>query len=301
MVVNTCEESPSTDFSSLEMRLDLIPVIPISTNDEVDVVDAQMEPNTLVEDRLFQFHFFHACLSEDFLKSMPFCFNPTIASLKSHHVATTLILEQCAFEHSQRGFSKSLAEYRIRFAASLSYGLFNICDVTERKDWRIATKMRGWNVPDCPEDVRRFMFVHIIATMGCGPVVTDEDMDCPKNWKEILHGRQRYPSEPVGHRPLGRTVCLHSIAVCARLQGLGLGTATLKSFVQRMSSRRVADRVALLCRKHEIRFFEKCGFKNIGRSNTKSLSGRYYNMVFDLPEGKELIDWKAIVTAAKKM
>lgn len=142
-------------------------------------------------------------------------------------------------------------------------------------------KMRGWNMPDCPEDVRRFMFVHVVATMGCDPVVTDKDMDCPKNWKEVLHGRQRYPSEPVGHRSYGRTVCIHSIVVNPWLRGLGLGTAGLKSYVQRIHSRGLADRVALLCHKHEIRFFAKCGFKNIGRSDTTSLPGQYYNMVCD--------------------
>ena len=139
--------------------------------------------------------------------------------------------------------------------------------------------MRGWNIDGCPEDVRRLMFVHIIATLGCSPVVTDEDMDYPKNWAAILHGRDRYPSEPVGHRPHGRTICLHSVAVCPRLQGLGLGTATLKSYVQRMNSLGAADRVALVCRKPETRFFERCGFRNSGRSSIKTLVGEYYNMV----------------------
>ncbi|KAL6883896.1 hypothetical protein HDV57DRAFT_433308 [Trichoderma longibrachiatum] len=193
------------------------------------------------------------------------------------------------------------AEYRIRFSGNLSYGLFNICDMTERKNWWVATKMRGWNIDGCPEDVRRLMFVHIIATLGCSPFVTDEDMDYPKNWAAILNGRERYPSEPVGHRPHGRTICLHSVAVCPRLQGLGLGTATLKSYVQRMNSLGAADRVALICRKPETRFFERCGFKNIGRSTTKTLVGEYYNMVFDLPGPKDFIDWNSIADAAKKM
>ncbi|EHK43087.1 hypothetical protein TRIATDRAFT_136870 [Trichoderma atroviride IMI 206040] len=232
---------------------------------------------------------------------MPFCFNPKLAFLQPQHVATTIFLEQCAFEHSQRGFSKQLTEYRIRFSGTLSYGLFNICDVTERKDWLLKMKMRGWNMPDCREDVRRFMFVHMVATMGCDPVVTDKDMDCPKNWKEVLHGRQRYPSEPVGHRSYGKTVCLHSIVVNPWLRGLGLGTAALKSFVQRIHSRGLADRVALLCHKHEIRFFAKCGFKNIGRSDTTSLPGQYYNMIFDLPERDTHIAWKGILEDAEKL
>ncbi|KAK6448370.1 hypothetical protein FP744_10004620 [Trichoderma asperellum] len=300
MVINTHKEPAITDFSSLDMCLDFIAVMPISANDEVDLIDDQVEPDTSVDDRLYQFQFFKPCLSREFLKAMPFCFNPKLAFLKPQHVVTTIHLEQCAFEHSQRGFSKQLTEYRIRFSGTLSYGLFNICDVTERKDWLLMMKMRGWNMPDCPEDVRRFMFVHMVATMGCNPVVTDKDMDCPKNWREVLHGRQRYPSEPVGHRSHGRTVCLHSIVVSPWLQGLGLGTAALKSYVQRIHSRGLADRVALLCRKHEIRFFAKCGFKNIGRSDTTSLPGQYYNMVFDLPDSETHINWKAIRENAEK-
>ncbi|OTA08081.1 hypothetical protein A9Z42_0090300 [Trichoderma parareesei] len=260
-----------------------------------------MEVDTIGFDRISQFHFYEVCRSDDFLRSFPFCFNPKLSFLRPQHVGTAVLLEQIAFEHSQRGFSSPLAEYRIRFSGNLSYGLFNICDMTERKYWWVATKMRGWNIDGCPEDVRRLMFVHIIATLGCSPVVTDEDMDYPKNWAAILHGRERYPSEPVGHRPHGRTICLHSVAVCPRLQGLGLGTATLKSYVQRMNSLGAADRVALVCRKPEIRFFERCGFRNSGRSSTKTLVGEYYNMVFDLPGPKDFIDWNSIADAAKKM
>lgn len=206
--------------------------------------------------------------------------------------------------------------------------------MTERKDWWMVTKVRGWNIDGCPEDVRRLMFVHIIATLGCSPVVTDEDMDYPKNWLKMLHGDESSPSELVGHRPDGRTVCIHSIAVCPRLQGLGLGTATLKSYVQRLNSLGLADRVALICRKSETRFFQKCGFRNIGRSDTKTLPGEFYNMVrcsstsmqsilalyslqelignlcvprtnsklqvFDLPGRKDFIDWNQIEKDAQQ-
>ncbi|KAH6607446.1 hypothetical protein Trco_003759 [Trichoderma cornu-damae] len=260
-----------------------------------------MEPDTTVVDRISQHRFYEACLSKEFLQTIPFCFNPKLAFLKPQHVVTAVILEQFAFQDSPRAFSNPLVEYRVRFSVNLSYGLFNICDMTDRKDWWVATKMRGWNINGHSEDVRRLMFAHIIATLGCSPVVTDEDMDCPKNWMEILHGRQRYPSEPVGHRSHGRTICVHSLAVCPRLQGLGLGTATLKSYVQRMNSIGVADRVALICRKPEIKFFERCGFKNIGLSETKTLAGEYYNMVFDLPGPNEFINWDDIAAAAKNI
>lgn len=108
MVVSTHRDPALTDISSLDMCLDFIEVMPISANDEVDLIDHLVEPDTVVDDRLFQFQFFKPCLSKEFLKSMPFCFNPKLAFLKPQHVVTTIYLEQCAFEHSQRGFSKQL-------------------------------------------------------------------------------------------------------------------------------------------------------------------------------------------------
>ncbi|KAL6807657.1 hypothetical protein GGI42DRAFT_252315 [Trichoderma sp. SZMC 28013] len=299
-VTNSSEAILSTYIASSENHLSPVPFLPVIANDTVDIEDDLMEVGTIGFDRIAQFYFYDVCLSEEFLRAFPFCFNPKLAFLKPQHVVTAIVLEQFAFEHSVRGFCNPLVEYRIRFSCNLSYGLFNICDMTERKDWWMVTKVRGWNIDGCPEDVRRLMFVHIIATLGCSPVVTDEDMDYPKNWSKILHGDESSPSEPVGHRPDGRTVCIHSIAVCPRLQGLGLGTATLKSYVQRMNSSGLADRVALICRKSETRFFEKCGFKNIGRSDTKTLTGEFYNMVFDLPGCDDFIDWNQIEKDAQQ-
>ncbi|RFU76624.1 polyamine acetyltransferase [Trichoderma arundinaceum] len=268
-------------------------------NGEIDVDDELIEPETTAEDRVAHYRFFEVCLSDELLEAIPFCFNPALAFLKAHHVVTAVILEQFAFEHSQRGFSIQMVEYRIRSSGNLSYGLFNICDMTEKKDWWVATMMRSWNIENKDEDIRRLLFVQIIATLGCSPVVTDKDMDAPSNWMEILHGRESHPSEPVGHRPHGRTLCIHSLAVCPRLQGLGLGTATLKSYLQRMNTINAADRVALLCRQSEIRFFQRCGFKNIGRSYTETLRGEYFDMVFDLPGPGKLIDWNGVAAVAK--
>ncbi|KAL7938099.1 hypothetical protein V8C35DRAFT_276496 [Trichoderma chlorosporum] len=297
---NPSESIPPTYITHSGGDLRYNPFLPIIDDDEVDIDDELMELDTIGFDRISQFYFYDVCRSEKFLRAIPFCFNPKLTVLKPQHVATAMIMEQFAFEHSERGFCRPLVEYRIRFSGNFSYGLFNICDMTERKDWWMALKVRGWNIKGCPEDVRRLMFAHIVATLGRSPVVTDEDMGYPKNWLDMLHSRERSPSELVGHRPEGRTVCIHSIAVCSQLKRLGLGTATLKSYVQRMNSSGVADRVALICRKSEIRFFQKCGFRNVGRSDTKTLAGEFYNMVFDLPGSKDFIDWAKIERAAKE-
>lgn len=70
-----------------------------------------MEVETIEFDRIFQFRFYEVCRSKEFLKTIPFCFNPKIAFLKPQHVVTAVILEQFAFEHSPRGFSNPLVSF----------------------------------------------------------------------------------------------------------------------------------------------------------------------------------------------
>lgn len=145
-VVSTHKEPASTDFSSLEMCLDFIAVIPICANDEIDLIDDQVEPDTTVDDRLYQFEFFKPCLSKEFLKAMPFCFNPKLAFLKSQHVVTTIFLEKCAFEHSQRGFSKQLVSF---FKQLLSP--FYLRAAATSSQQRILTDDRPSIASDSPE------------------------------------------------------------------------------------------------------------------------------------------------------
>ena len=86
------------------------------------------------------------------------------------------------------------------------------------------------------------LLAHIISTRSSGQVVTDNDMDFPKDWKDT-HGRQ----ESIGHQESGRTISLHSLAVLPKLQGCGLGKLIVKSFLQQMNDSGTTDRVALIC------------------------------------------------------
>lgn len=80
-----------------------------------------------------------------------------------------------------------------------------------------------------------------MSTMGKNPVVTDNDMEYPRNWRD--------PSAPkdVGNQLDGRTVCVHSLAVSRKLQGTGLGKLAMASYIQIINESGVADRIALLC------------------------------------------------------
>lgn len=108
MVATACQGSLATNNSSLGTCRCVVSFLPISTNDEFDIDEDLMEVETIGFDRISQFHFYEVCRSDDFLRSFPFCFNPKLSFLKPQHVGTAVLLEQFAFEHSQRGFSSPL-------------------------------------------------------------------------------------------------------------------------------------------------------------------------------------------------
>lgn len=91
---------------------------------------------------------------------------------------------------------------------------------------------------------KHVMFAHIIATLGKGPVITDNDMGYPGNWRDP----RASCGSPLGHQSAGRTICLHSFAVCPEVQGIGVGKTALKSYLQLMDQSGMADRVALICK-----------------------------------------------------
>lgn len=108
MVATTCQGPLTTDDSSSGICRCVVSFLPISINDECDIDEDLMEVETIGFDRISQFHFYEVCRSDDFLRSFPFCFNPKLSFLKPQHVVTAVLLEQFAFEHSQRGFSSPL-------------------------------------------------------------------------------------------------------------------------------------------------------------------------------------------------
>ena len=84
------------------------------------------------------------------------------------------------------------------------------------------------------------LVAHAVATMGDSPIVTDRDMDYPKNWRNAQ-------SNGVGHREHGRTICLHSLAVLPQFQGIGLGPLLMRAYLRYTDQAGLADRTALLC------------------------------------------------------
>lgn len=106
------------------------------------------------------------------------------------------------------------------------------------------------------------------------PHVTDPAMDYPPDWKSSDDR-----DDPRGHRKQGRTLAVHSVAVIPEYQKMKLGATLMKSYLQRMSSAGVADKVSLLAHKEFIEFYTKLGFQDEGVSTSELYGGGWVNMV----------------------
>ena len=93
--------------------------------------------------------------------------------------------------------------------------------------------------------------------MTTNSVVTDNDMHIPSH--------SNPPNPDYGHKELGRTVCIHSLAVLPDYQGKGLGKTLMKAYLDRLENQDVADRAALIAHEHLIPFYEKLGFRKEGK------------------------------------
>lgn len=86
------------------------------------------------------------------------------------------------------------------------------------------------------------LLAHIVSTRCCGDVITDADMDYPRNWRS-LGGK----CTDAGHQEKGRTIALHSLAVSPKVQGCGVGKIIVKAYLQQVNNSGLADRVSLIC------------------------------------------------------
>ena len=142
---------------------------------------------------------------------------------------------------------------------------------------------------------RHVMFAHIIATLGMSQVITDADMAYPENWRDA----RASCGSPLGHQSAGRTICLHSFAVCPEVQGIGIGKTAMRSYLQLMDQSGMADRVALICKpvssrlheshaalivcKYSVDVYKSFGFKDLGLSQ-EALKGKgWHAMVSSSP------------------
>ena len=115
--------------------------------------------------------------------------------------------------------------------------------IAEEQDFTIETLSTAKNVETGrPNGAKSVLFAHIVCTKSDGQVITDKDMDYPRDWKTM----KRTGTPSVGHKESGRTICLHSLAVHPKLQGCGLGKMLMKAYLQQVKNAGLADRISLL-------------------------------------------------------
>ncbi|KAH7160820.1 hypothetical protein EDB81DRAFT_839290 [Dactylonectria macrodidyma] len=212
-------------------------------------------------------------------KVIPFHWAPMLSPLTENDIETCVTLENAALSDPTHRASRENIEYRIRKSGGVCYGLFNTYRPGEAKDWRIATMDLSRPVESGRTDhAKHVMFAHILATIGKHPVITDADMEFPENWRDPVASK----GSPLGHQSSGRTVCLHSCAVCPEVQGVGIGKTAMKAYLQLMNESGMADRVALICKPYSVQFYKCFGFRDLGLS-TEALAGQgWHAMVLDL-------------------
>ncbi|KAM0619371.1 hypothetical protein ACHAQG_008714 [Verticillium nonalfalfae] len=187
---------------------------------------------------------------------------------------------QSAEHKRQRKDSTALrVQSIVPFHFNICFGLFCSVKPSEAKDFGLETLATANPVETNREDGEVLVLcAHAVATMGKSPVVTDDDLRCPQNWRDADAAK----SAKVGHQQDGRTVCLHSLAVSPKLHGTGIGKITLTSYIQIINDSGVADRIALICEDHLVGFYKKFGFRELGASQVTFGGGGWYDMVLDL-------------------
>lgn len=108
-------------------------------------------------------------------------------------------------------------------------------------------------------------------------MVTAESMECPPDWPSRVN-----TNESRGHQEHGRTLTIHSLAALPEFKGRGLGKIVMKSYIQRMESSGIADRIALLTHDPLVGYYEALGFRNRGKSELSFGGGGWNNMVYEI-------------------
>ena len=75
---------------------------------------------------------------------------------------------------------------------------------------------------------------------------------------------------------------VHSLASLPEFKGRGLGQIVMKSYMQRIESSGIADRIALLAHDPLVRYYEALGFRDLGLSEVKFGGGGWHDMVYDI-------------------
>jgi GNAT superfamily N-acetyltransferase len=203
---------------------------------------------------------------------LPFQFSPNIRPLTVSDLDSCMALENAAFAEEHRasrekvsawakpvlatwrvsrcaGADLSQLEYRLTRCPEMCMGLFCTVVPSEAKGFEAETLASARLVETGRgNDAVSVLLAHVISTRSLSPIVTDADMDYPKDWRT-----RAGKVTDVGHQDAGRTVAVHSVAVLPKMQGAGLGKMLIKAYLQQVKDSDSSNRIALLCQDVSIR------------------------------------------------
>ncbi|KAI9890665.1 MAG: hypothetical protein M1814_003734 [Vezdaea aestivalis] len=202
--------------------------------------------------------------------------HPHVRALTAADVESCVALEEAAFPPEKR-CSREKFNYRLSKCGELSLGIFSTAEPSSEVA-NAATAASATPADSARPQAREVLLAHVVATKSHELLVTDKSMGVPESWPSAST-----TSNDTGHQELGRTLALHSVAVLPAYQGKGLGSVLVRAYLQRMGDAALADRVVILCLPEKIKWYEKFGFENKGKSEATFGGGGWTAMTYDFP------------------
>ncbi|KAI3318642.1 acyl-CoA N-acyltransferase [Xylariaceae sp. AK1471] len=210
---------------------------------------------------------------------LPFPFSPLIRPLTISDLESCIALENAAFANPAHRCSRDKFEYRLTACPELCMGVFCTVVPTNTKGWEIDTLHTAHPVETSRDDgAVSVLLAHVVATRSHDDVVTDDAMDYPRDYKTA----KNKSTANVGHQETGRSICIHSLAVHPKLQGVGMGKLIVKAYMQQVKNSELAGRIALICQEYLVNYYKRFGFSHVGPSKTTFSEGGWHDMVFDM-------------------
>lgn len=207
--------------------------------------------------------------------------HPYVQVLNLNDLESVVNLENATFPPNE-ACSREKFIYRLTTCGELCLGLFTSATPSApHSPLRRLSESSFSHLADSTDPSREeVLLAHIVATKSTSKTVTDEDMALPPKWQSDPHADPH-----LGHKEEGRTICLHSLAVLPEYQNQGLGRTLVLSYLQRIQSAGVADRIALLTYDRLVPFYERLGFEYRGKSKAQYGGGGWNDMVLDIKNG----------------
>jgi len=214
--------------------------------------------------------------------------HPYVQLLSISDLEACVALENATFPEQER-CSREKFIYRLTTCPTLSLGLFSSTTTLPTPATQAA--FDAARPPDSSTPSHRAVLLGlVIGTLTDAPAITDASMDIPKSFPS--HPDHQPTASPhsdtdgapiPGHRPLGRTLAIHSVCILPTHQKLGLGKTLLKAYMQRMESSGIADRIALLAHPEMVGWYVgKFGFEERGESKATFGGGGWRELVYEV-------------------